>query len=92
MIHDWRLRIHEAGGPNKPVMQPLYIDLAEDPKSSPQAIHLGFRSGVDCLRTYLQTLEKIGVNHVAFNLRFNRANIEDTMQRLADHLLPDFSG
>lgn len=91
VIHDWRLRIREAGGADKPVMQPLYVDLAEDPESPPEPLHLGFRSGVSYLRTYLQTLEKSGVNHVAFNLRFNRADIEDTMQRLADHLLPDFS-
>ncbi|MEM6466540.1 MAG: LLM class flavin-dependent oxidoreductase, partial [Pseudomonadota bacterium] len=33
---------------------------------------------------------RLGINHVALNLRFNHADVEDTMQRLADHLLPDF--
>ena len=44
------------------------------------------------LRAYLKSLEEIGVNHVALNLRFNQADTEETMQRLADDILPDFSG
>ena len=43
------------------------------------------------LRTYLKTLEQIGVNHVALNLRFNQLDIETTLKRLADELLADFS-
>jgi len=43
------------------------------------------------LRTYLKSLEEIGINHVALNLRFNQADIETTLQRLADELLQDFS-
>lgn len=32
------------------------------------------------------------MNHVALNLRFNQADIEATMKRLANDILPDFSG
>ena len=73
-------------------MQPLYIDLAEDPETAPQPIHLGLRLGMRHLRTYLRSLEEIGINHVALNLRFNQADIETTMKRLADGSLPEFSG
>ncbi len=73
-------------------MQALYIDLAEAPETSPQPIHLGFRLGVNHLRSYLKSLEEIGINHVALNLRFNQADIETTLKRLADELLPVFSG
>lgn len=79
------------GGPDKPMMQPLYIDLTEDPNTPPQSIHLGFRLGVNHLRAYLKSLEEIGVNHVALNLRFNRANIETTLKRLAENILPAFT-
>lgn len=37
------------------------------------------------------SLEEIGVNHVALNLRFNQADTEDTLKRLADDILPEFS-
>lgn len=53
IIHDWRARGRAAGGPNKPVMQPLHVDLAEDPATPPQPIHLGFRLGMRSLRSYL---------------------------------------
>ena len=91
VLDDWRVRVEAAGGPAKPVMQPLYVDLVANPDAPPRGIHLGFRSGVRALRAYLHALEEIGVNHVAINLRFNRANIETTMKRLANELLPDFS-
>lgn len=91
VVGDWQARVREAGGPDKPVMQPLYIDLAEDPLTPPQPIHLGFRLGTRALRGYLKAFEEIGVNHLALNLRFNRADTERTLRVLADEILPDFS-
>lgn len=38
----------------------------------------------------LRSLQAIGINHVALNLRFNQANVELTLQRLADHILTGF--
>ena len=91
VIHEWRARTRAAGRSAKPVMQPLYLDLADDPDESPRPIHLGLRTGLKPLREYLKRLEDIGVNHVAVNLRFNHADIEKTLRVLADALLPDFS-
>jgi len=91
IIGDWRARINAAGRPDQPVMQPLYIDLLDDSDARPQPLHLGFRSGTRSLIGYLKSLEEIGLNHVALNLRFNQANIEDTMKRLADEILPEFA-
>lgn len=88
-IAAWRAQVREAGGPDKPAMQPLYIDLLEDPDAPPRPIHLGFRSGITALRVHLETLRAAGVNHVALNLRFCRAPIEATLERLADALLPE---
>lgn len=91
MVSEYRQRVAGAGEPNKPVIQSLYVDLMEDPDALPQPIHLGFRSGANFLRTYLQDLERIGINHVALNLRFNTAEIPITLKRLAADLLPDFT-
>ena len=91
IINDWRSRINVIGGPLKPAVQSLYIDLVDAPGASPQPIHLGFRSGINHLRSYLKSLEEIGINHVTLNLRFNQADIETTLKRLADELLADFS-
>ena len=91
LIDDYRARVAAAGEPDKPVMEPLYLDLAEDPETPPRPIHLGLHLGINMLRDYLESRRQIGVNHVALNLRFNRANTESTLATLADQIIPEFS-
>jgi len=91
IISDWRERIKTIGAPVKPAVQSLYIDLVANPDTTAQPIHLGFRSGVRYLREHLKSLQEIGINHVALNLRFNQSDIETTLKLLADQILPDFS-
>ncbi|MEL7448298.1 MAG: LLM class oxidoreductase [Pseudomonadota bacterium] len=91
LICEYRSRIDAAGEPDKPVMEPLYIDLAVDADAPPTPIHLGIRTGVNHLRDYLSTRQHIGVNHVALNLRFNRADTQATLEALASEILPHFS-
>lgn len=91
VLAQWRARLAALGQPQKPVLQPLYIDLADNPEEGPQPIHLGVRTGHRWLTAYLHQLQGMGVNHVALNLRFNRAPIDDTLDRLARDVLPQFS-
>ncbi len=90
VIGSYRQRIAEAGLPDKPVMQSLYIDLVAQADAPPRPIHLGFQSGTDHLKRYLMQIRDLGINHVALNLRFNGADIEATMHRLAEEILPEF--
>lgn len=90
VIDAYRERITAAGCRDKPVMQSLYVDLEPDPAAAPSPIHLGFRSGVDFLRAYLDEVRTAGVNHVALNLRFNQADVPESLERLADALFPHF--
>ena len=92
MVADYRRRIAELGVRDKPVMQSLYVDVLDDATAGPRPIHLGFQSGVDFLKTYLCELRARGVNHVALNLRFNQADVEETLEKLAEHVLPELSG
>lgn len=91
MIGDLRARIKAAGTCDKPVMEPLYLDLTDDVETPARPIHLGLQVGVNRLRDYLRSRRVIGVNHVALNLRFNQADIETTMKRLAEDILPEFA-
>jgi len=90
VLNDWRHNLARLGQTPKPVLQPLYIDVAVDPDEPPSPIHLGFRSGHRPLLRYLKQLEDIGVNHVALNLRFSTGSIEATLTQLAEHVLPAF--
>ncbi|WP_135078903.1 LLM class oxidoreductase [Terasakiella sp. SH-1] len=91
IIGEWRANTEAAGRSIKPASQSLYIDLTDDADTPPSPIHLGFRSGTKYVREYLKSIEEIGINHVALNLRFNQNDIEDTLKRLADEILPDFT-
>lgn len=88
VLRDWRERSRQAGREDRPVMQPLYIDLARDPDTKPEPIHLGLRLGTRHLLAHLQTLRKIGVHHVALNLRFNDDDVDRTLDRLGQDVLP----
>ncbi|MEM9417924.1 MAG: LLM class oxidoreductase [Planctomycetota bacterium] len=90
VIQDWQQRVEAAGRAPQPVLQPVYIDLAANPGTPPRPIHLGMQLGMKHLVDYVQSLEAIGVNHLAINLRFNQADIDETLHRLADDLLPNF--
>ena len=90
LIKDYRQRIEAAGNTDKPVIEPLYIDLAEHPDTAPRPIHLGLHIGVNLLLEYLKSRQQIGVNHVALNLRFNQPDTESTLHKLADEILPNF--
>jgi len=87
-IAQWRALIPK--GYSKPFMQPLYIDLQKNDDFKPQPIHLGFRTGAKYLIEYFQNLQAIGVNHIALNLRFNSNKIEETLEKLAENVLPHF--
>ena len=90
-VDDYRHRVSASGGPQKPVMQSLYIDLVPDMQAPPRPIHLGFSSGAAFLSTYLKEIEALGINHVALNLRFTGQDIETTLRHLADTVLPEFT-
>ncbi|WP_282043386.1 LLM class oxidoreductase [Winogradskyella flava] len=87
-IRQWRELMPQEY--SKPFMQPLYVDMQEDDDFRPEPIHLGFKIGAKHLVNYFSNLQEIGVNHVAINLRFNTNKIEDTLNQLAEKVLPHF--
>lgn len=89
-IKQYRQIVTENQEFNKPFMQPMYLDLLENPDAKPQPIQLGFRLGILYLTEYLENLRSIGVNHVAINLRFNNLHMDKTLEEIADKVLPQF--
>ncbi|MEM8524320.1 MAG: LLM class oxidoreductase [Bacteroidota bacterium] len=89
-IAQWRGAIAKHHNYDKPFMQPLYVILEEEDDFKPQAIQLGFRIGANYLIEYFREMQKIGVNHIAINLRFNRRDTDVTLEELAEKVLPHF--
>ena len=90
MIEEYRSGVFENSEWNRPVMEPLYVDLQANPDAPARPIHLGLSLGVNALRDYLRSREAIGVNHIALNLRFNQSDIEHTLRVLSQDILTDF--
>ena len=89
-IAEYRSIVEKQGELDKPFMQPLYVDLMKDEDFKPEPIHLGFRIGVNYFNEYIQQLQEIGVNHLALNLRFNQADIKETLHRISEKVLHHF--
>jgi hypothetical protein len=53
IIRDWRARIEAGGGPARPAMQSLYVDVEEDREAPQLPLHERFRSGIRDLKAYL---------------------------------------
>ncbi|RAJ11939.1 LLM class oxidoreductase [Olleya aquimaris] len=89
-IRQYRELVAETGSFDKPFMQPMYLDIMENPNEKPQPIPLGFRLGINHLTSYLDTLRGIGVNHIALNLRFNTMPLDKALEQIAQYVLPKF--
>jgi len=48
----------------KPFVIAVRVGIADDPTANPEHLHLGYRAGVEWLRTYFQRLDDFGLDHV----------------------------
>lgn len=88
----WRTAVEEIGEVEvKPFAQSLYIDLVENPDTPATPIHLGFRSGRKHLLQHLNELNKIGVSHVALNLKHGSRPAKDVVQEIGEYMIPQLS-
>jgi len=90
-MSDWQEALKRNKQPWKPYMQSLYIDLVKNENQSPTPIHLGFKSSAGFLMKYLQEIQEIGVNHVIINLKFSSLQVEETLELLAEQVMPQIA-
>lgn len=90
VLEEWQRVYTEAGHDWKPFSQSLYIDLTDDPDELPKSIHLGYKLGRNRLVEFLKRLEAIGVNHVAFNVKFSQRPVAEIVDELAEYVVTKF--
>lgn len=88
-LGEWQ-RLCAKNGVFKPFAQSLYIDLAEAVDTPPSRIHLGYRLGRSALIELLGSLRDLGVNHVAFNLKYGERPAGEVLEELGQEVLPHF--
>jgi luciferase-type oxidoreductase len=74
----------------KPFFEGLFLDLEEDPDFPLTPIPAGLRVGRNGLMYYLETLQRAGVNHTAFNPKPSRRPFTEILHELAEYVLPMF--
>lgn len=74
----------------KPFIQPISIDLSENPREAPKPIQGGFRAGHAFLKDYLYAYQDIGVNHIFFGLKAGKRPAEEVIQELGEYVVPYF--
>lgn len=87
---EWTIALEKYQQVWKPYMQSLYIDLLEDDRADPKAIHLGIQAGANYVLAYLKLLEEKGVNHVMINLKYGSRPVEDVMEELGEKIVHHF--
>lgn len=89
--HDWQ-KLVEATAPGvfKPLLQGMNFDLAENPNEHARKIHSGYRMGRNALIQFLKEDERIGVSHMALNLKYGSRPADEVMEELAEFVLPHF--
>lgn len=91
LVRQWRqLSAPHAPDGFKPFSQSLYIDLTEDPNTTPAPIHLGYRLGRKPLIEFLERSQNFGVNHIVLNLKYGRRPAAEVLQEVGEEVVPLF--
>ena len=88
IIQNWKEALKKHHQVDKPYIQPLYIDLLEDPSAEPINIELGFRLGRNYLIDLLQTLKFMGVSHTIFIAKFCSRPMAEVLDEIGKEVLP----
>ena len=81
-----------VAGEDKPYVSFIHLDLDEDAAMPLQRFRFGARTGREGLIAELHAMREAGVRHIGLQLRQNRRPLAETMQEIADHVLPVFHG
>ena len=88
----WQQALAQRGGPGKPFVQSMLLDLQADPQAPPEPLPLGLKVYRDGLREYLLRVHAQGVAHVMFNLVDNGRTMDDVLREIGEQVLPDMPG
>lgn len=88
VIKSWKEMLEKYRQPQKPYIQPLYIDLVEDPNFQPMTIELGFRLGRNAFIEMLLKLKDMGVNHGIFITKFCNRPMNELLDEVGKEVLP----
>lgn len=90
VLRTWREAVAASGADFKPFVQPLHVDLADDPDADLEPIRSGYRLGRNLLIELLERLRAVGVNHVALSFKRGHRPADEVMEEIGREVLPHF--
>lgn len=87
MVDRWRASCGDAFAP---FAESMWIDLAEDPDLPVEGRDFGYRTGRHGLTRILSSQRDMGVNHVSLHLSSRTRPVDEMLDELAEHVLPEF--
>lgn len=81
-----------VAGNDKPYVSFIHLDLDDDPSLPLQRFRFGGRTGRAGLVAELAAMREAGVRHIGLQLRQNRRPLAESMQEIAEYVLPVFHG
>lgn len=88
ILKNWHETLDMYQLPKKPYIQPLYLDLVENPDAEPQVMELGFRLGRNYMIDLLLSLKELGVNHTIFVPKFCTRPMEEILEEIGKEVIP----
>ena len=86
LTSQWRA----VAGEGKPYASFIHLDLCDDADAPLERYAFGGRMGRHALLRELSDLHAAGVQHVGLHLRRNRRPLDETMEEIAEFVLPAF--
>ncbi|HCF1774310.1 TPA: TIGR03571 family LLM class oxidoreductase [Pseudomonas aeruginosa] len=88
--HARRVALWRQAAGDKPYVSFIHLDLAEHPGALLQRHRFGARVGRNGLIAELRAMHEAGVQHVGLHFRRNQRPLEETLQEIAECVLPQF--
>jgi len=88
--HVKRVELWREVAKNKPYVSFIHLNLVEDDEAPIKRHRFGVETGVNGLIKELNAMKEAGVNHIGLHFRRNTQSVETAMQRIAEHVLPQF--
>jgi len=79
-----------VAGEGKPYISFIHLDLSENPDEPFRRHRFGGRAGRKALAAELQAMQQAGVAHIGLHLRRNERPLPETLQEIAEEILPQF--
>ncbi|MCC5453118.1 TIGR03571 family LLM class oxidoreductase [Rheinheimera sp. UJ51] len=88
--HCQRVELWRSVAGDKPYVSFIHLDFIDNPNAPIERHRFGVKTGINGLIEELSAMKAAGVNHIGLHFRRNDASVEESMNAIAEYVLPHF--